>query len=396
MGDFSIDFCNCIFTKQNAKKSTKDYAVLNENILSKKDCEEILGVRIDEMNREYDCGRYQKSLKTNLMAGGSGETLYRYILDEFASGRIQEYDALGTLLVNKDRIPMRTKSGDIRIMRYSTDKIFIDDIGVANDSELLRKMCAAQEAESLARALRWESVRWINYEDIPARFVSSLSADDIEAFLDDNLYHGTEILRAFIADGYVSDELIEDYELQYLIEYRMTDADEAEYEFPNEPVADRKRLNRDIQERAKNPSRIVKVKEERTVDKVNYNGKLTGLDHKEIRNRTMSRYTPANSRRDCFCQICKKVRNQMYIEVNNLESEPKCYWPEMRVSLCLNCSKWFVSFRNSGEYPKFIESVRNADCSGNRPIELKISNRTITFTQKHLAVIQEILKSQRS
>ena len=81
------------------------------------------------------------------------------------------------------------------------------------------------------------------------------------------------------------------------------------------------------------------------------------------------------------------------MEVNNLQSKPKFYWPEMRLALCLECSKKFETLHSSTiGSQKFERAILAANGSIPSPVKVPIGNDTITFTQTHLVQIQMILK----
>lgn len=95
----------------------------------------------------------------------------------------------------------------------------------------------------------------------------------------------------------------------------------------------------------------------------------------------------------CFCQMCRRLKEKRYIEVNNLELNPKYYWAEMRIALCLECSKRFKDDRsNSSFYSRFLDAVKAANPFSNEPVTIDCLNDQITFTQTHLAEIQQIFR----
>ena len=89
------------------------------------------------------------------------------------------------------------------------------------------------------------------------------------------------------------------------------------------------------------------VKVERTVQKgQNKNGTMFDLGINDARDGAMRIYTPEGAHNRCFCQMCRKVKPYRLIEVNNIEIRPKYYFPQLRISLCLECSKRFEYLRN--------------------------------------------------
>ena len=82
------------------------------------------------------------------------------------------------------------------------------------------------------------------------------------------------------------------------------------------------------------------------------------------------------------------------IEVNNIELLPNYYFPQMRIALCLDCSKNFEYLRaNSNIRNAFIDSILQTSVGDQGTVSIPLGNEhTITFTAKHLAEIQEIIR----
>ena len=217
-----------------------------------------------------------------------------------------------------------------------------------------------------------------------------LSAYDIDDFMDDYLEHGPEILEKCIDQHLISDELMEKYHLNGLQKQEyIIDMDE----FPNEPIHNLKNLqdiinNSPIQ-------KIVKEERTRTVDCVQQeNGTVELFDKTYARKNILRRYTPVG-KNYCICQMCLKGKPDYLIEVNNIQRKPKYYWPAMRLSLCLECSKKFESLRSDPFWnAKFEQAILSANTSTPDPVKVPIGNVTITFTQTHLEQIKTILKKK--
>ena len=137
----------------------------------------------------------------------------------------------------------------------------------------------------------------------------------------------------------------------------------------------------------------------RTVDYIdlgNGNKELLNTENSQSRISIIQRYTPTG-KNYCFCQMCLRGKPANLIEVNNLESAPSYYWRPMRIALCLDCSKIFEDLRRSKYYhDRFLQSLLKTDCMGSAPVKVPIGNKTITFTQTHLAEIQAILEKIHS
>lgn len=134
---------------------------------------------------------------------------------------------------------------------------------------------------------------------------------------------------------------------------------------------------------------------ERTVHKgQDQNGNLFELQSRDIRDGVLSIYSSSEKHGVCFCQMCGRRKSRNLIEVNNLQRMPKVYFPQMRVALCLECSKIFEALRNNDKVRNtYLDVIKNIKIGTEGKIEIPIGiDETITFTAKHLAEIQEILK----
>lgn len=92
--------------------------------------------------------------------------------------------------------------------------------------------------------------------------------------------------------------------------------------------------------------------------------------------------------------MCLKNKPYRLIEVNNVELQPKFYFPQLRIALCLECSKRFEDLRNNQMLrEQFLEAIKEADIQDyDGTADVRIGDAVIKFTGKHLAEIQEILK----
>ena len=94
--------------------------------------------------------------------------------------------------------------------------------------------------------------------------------------------------------------------------------------------------------------------------------------------------------------MCRCVKPYNLIEVNNLELEPKYYFRQMRIALCLECSKRFEFLRNNRDIREgFLKRSCNAAVQNQGTVDIPLgSEETVRFTGKHLAEIQEILRNK--
>lgn len=97
--------------------------------------------------------------------------------------------------------------------------------------------------------------------------------------------------------------------------------------------------------------------------------------------------------------FAKKLIHYDLMEVNNILAEPKYFFPQTRIALCLECSKRFEAIRllyaqksKHGDNP-FVAKLKHAQIGSAGYIDIPIGKETIRFTATHLAEIQEILRT---
>ena len=376
-----------IFVKRDAKVSNKSYWVLNETILSKAICEKMLGVNINEMNDEWERNRYRGTLQ-KILRGSDIQIIYHYLLSEFASGVLQKNECLGILLELKELIPLKNELGEIK-----DTELFLSNQPVGYFAvEMLQRITVHEECAQFAEYIKCRNLSDIYYEDVD--YYEQLTADDIEALQDDYFVHSEEILRGFYRDEYLSDELLSQYDLKYLGMGKSTEY-LSQYEFPEKPVRDRAQLIQHIRFLFKNPVQIFSAKVERSILKGRRsNGVTFDLSGNDARNNTLQIYTPEGAKKIAFCQMCRTPKPYMLMEVNNLELLPKYYFHQMRVALCLECSKRFEALREKNSIREgYLKAICNADTSDEGKVQIPVGHEdTLTFTATHLAEVQEIIK----
>lgn len=378
-----------IFVKRDAKISDKSYWVLNETLLPKAMCEKMLGVNINEINAEWERSRYNERLN-RIVHGSDVVKIYQHLITEFRTGALQRNDSFATLYAVSETIPLKNELGEI-----VDTNLFLCDLPTGYfQVHMIQRLIIHKECEEFAKYMRYRDLRWIHYEDID--YYEELTADDVEAILDQSGYfaNAEEILRGFYKNGLLSDDLIREYGLEYLSIAHPLDDGES-YAFPNEPVGDISQLSSHIKKQWAFPLEIISVDEVRSIRKVmNRDGSTSNLDYNYAREGTLKTYTPFGAYRICFCQMCLKSRPYYLIEVNNIELLPKYYFPQMRIALCLECSKNFEYLRaNSNIRNAFIDSILQTSVGDQGTVSIPLGNEhTITFTAKHLAEIQEIIR----
>lgn len=379
-----------IFVKPNSSRSGDNYYVLNEKLLSKSNCEAIFSANINEMSVEWEHNRYNAKLKEMINSGNDIASIYTYIISEYRSGRLAKNDSFDLLRAN--HIPLKNALGQITM-----NQLFICEQQEYFTTKLLMGITVHVECIRLAMDLCYHSLRDIHYDDF--NYDEELTQDDVEELLDDPDHYFVnyeELLRNFYRDGLLSDELLQKYNLEYL-SYGSYDTTFYSFEFPAEQVENRTALADHIRKLWKTPVKIITVEEMRSVQKIKtYDGKLYPYDRTYSRNIMLNTYSPDRRNDLCFCQMCRTPKSKGYIEVNNIESSPEYFFSQLRIALCLECSKRFEALRrNDSIRNAFIESIIDYDIYNESTVDISIgSNDTITFTAKHLAEIQEILKQK--
>lgn len=382
-----------LFVKKHCAKSEHNYYILNENFLSKPDCEKIFGENINEMNAEWERSRYNDGLR-DLIHGSDVEEIYEYLLREFLMGTFYKYRSQEILVGMREVIPLKNQLGEIT----DTALFVCEEVTGYFQSRIVLEMSVHDECKRFAEYLKCPSLSSIHYQDISS--TADLTEDDIDDFRTDYFLNGEEILRNFYRDGRLSDALVEEYGLEYIA--MQSSQDDEFLQFPEEPVKNWPMLRTHILNQMRNPRRIVKVKVERTVHKYkDATGNLFGIDDRDVRNQTLRIYTPEGIYGRCFCQMCRKVKPYDFMEVNNILYEPEFYFHQTRVALCLECSKRFEAIRFSnaqrrkqGTEDPFVGALKQVAIGNGGTVDIPIGkDEHIRFTATHLAEIQEILRA---
>lgn len=376
-----------IFVKRDIFVSGSDYYVLNEKLISKSACEKMFDININEMNAEWERSRYNEKLQA-IISGSDIGVIYRYLISEYKSGALEKNMSIGVLFALREEIPLKNQLDEI----VDTDLFLCDQPEGYFPVRMIQQITVHEECAGFAQFIKCDNLSGIHYENIDYR--ETLTADDVETLMDEYFVNSEEILRGFYRDGYLSDELLNNYELDYLAIGRNIEYGEV-YDFPENPAGDRALLRAHVNKQWENPVKIVSVKVETTVKKGQKNdGDTFDLGINDAREGALKIYTPEGKHGLCFCQMCRNVKWYKFIEVNNIELQSGYYFPQMRISLCLECSKRFESLRsNSAIRNDYIVAIKNAVILNQGKVDIAVGKEeTITFTAKHLAEIQEILK----
>lgn len=378
-----------IFVMPKANQSTSSYSILAESMLAKASCEKIFLINISEMNDAWARGRYNDKLRI-LIREGDNETVYQKVLQEYKNGGIDKNESLGILLEFGNNLPLKNQLGEV-----VCSELFICNQPVGYFAvDMLRRITVHPECIELAREIRKRELSSIHYNDLD--YDDQLTADDLEALMDSYFLYSDEILRSLYRNGQISDELISEYNLDYLTFGNANDYQFPAYSFPECAVNDISKLKSHILKLWRNPIRIVPVEVTRTIQKgQRSNGETFELGINDAREGALATYAPEGVHGMCYCQICQKVKPYRLMEVNNIEIKPKYYFPQLRVALCLECSKKFEFLRGNkairDHYMEQISSMQIEAYQGT--VEIQIDHETtMTFTAKHFVEIQEILK----
>lgn len=381
-----------IFVKPSSTRSEDNYYVLNEKLLPKSKCEKIYSANINEMSIEYEHSRYNAMLKEIINSGKDITSIYKYIIAEYKAGRLTKNDSFGLLRAN--HVPLKNALGQITMNKLFTCE---QEKQGYFTTKLLMEITVHEECRSLAMDLCYQPLNEIHYDDL--RYYEELTQDEVEELLDDPDHYFInyeELLRNFYRAGLLSDALLQEYNLEYL-SYGGYDTASYSFEFPSEQAGNRVFLAKHIRKLWKAPAKIITVEEMKKVQKIKtHDNQIKPYDRKYSRESMLNRYAPEERSDLCFCQMCLVAKNKNYIEVNNIENTPEYFFSELRITLCLECSKKFEALRHNDSIRKaFIERILDYDIYDESTVKISIgSGDTITFTAKHLAEIQEILKQK--
>lgn len=377
-----------IYVKRNETRSGTDHYILNEHYMPKSLCEKIYSDNINEWSHEIERVKYNDRLETLLCEEDDISAIYRFLLSEYRSGRLLKNGSFKIL--SSYNVPLKNQCNEI-----TCKPLFVCDLSNYFTTEMILGISVHDECLGLAKDIGIESLSCIHYEDI--QYHKELTADDIEELIDEpNHYflNYEELLRGFYRDGLLSEALLQEYELDYL-SYGGYDATDYTYDFPSEQVENRTALASHIKKLCKTPVRIITVEEMCKVQKIKtYDDRVYPYDRSYSRNIILNTYSPEGSRDLCFCQMCLKPKPKVYIEVNSIDILPEFFFSQLRLSLCLECSKRFEALRRNEPIRKaFIRCIKEYVITDEGTVEIPIGNfDSITFTAKHLAEIQEIFR----
>ena len=384
------------FYSELRRISTDKYYIVDTGMMDRKVFQDIFDGELKEMNaaqeREFYCDRICKYLIEH-----ESDEIYSFILNELKSCNSENLRLCMPTIRHrcKGMIPLKNRNGVI-----ACQKMFADVRGgTFFHGSMLKSIVVDPECTALATLLERPLFSAINYRDLP-NDPWELSRNDILDIGNGNIEDKEDILLLAVKNGRVSEELAIEFGLTTGLMSDVAD----EFEFPTEPLKNFLGLKEHVRELFKNLVRIESRQVLRAVDFcVPPNGKAFELSSKESRQSALRRYSPYGRTDVCFCQMCQKVKRVGFIEVNCIERKPRFYFPELRLTLCLECSKKFELFRSNKEFCNaFIDkllclSAQNDD--DNVLLRMPIRGNevfSLLFTRTHMAEIQEILKGKLS
>lgn len=191
-----------------------------------------------------------------------------------------------------------------------------------------------------------------------------------------------------IGQGVISDELVEEFGLEY---YRgrnvSTEPVASPEDFPSQKVGSYSFVMGQVNRKMQYPNIYQPVE-------------VTIWQPNEAIYPEAYLYNQYSSRMDdnaCFCQMCGKRFNRNYVQKVSIVPEPSYAWDEMYLSLCLHCASDYRSMRRNNR----IMAQLKADISTTNPegwgvIEIDIPDvqKTIKFTGAHFAKVKAILDAE--
>lgn len=382
------------FFSEERRVSTEKYYIVDTELLDRKAYEDIFGEELKEMNDAQEREFYCDYVCKYLFYHERGDR-YAFVMKELKGTNSENLQLCMPTIRHrcKDMIPLKNLNGEIL-----SRKMFVGDRGSFQiHGQMLKSIVIDPECTLLAGLLECPPVSVVNYRDLPSN-PWEMTREDVLDIKNGGVSDKEDIFLLAVKNGRISEDLAIEFGLTTGLTSDVGDA----FEFPTEPLKNLHGLREHIQEFLNNPIRIVSKQVMRAIDFcVSPNGKEFELSSREARQSALRRYAPYGRTDVCFCQMCQKVKRIGFVEVNCIERKPKFYFPELRLTLCLECSKKFEFLRNNKDFCndliarlKLLYAPNNADnvlfvmkMPGNERFEL-------LFTRTHLAEIQEILKKR--
>lgn len=376
-----ISYSNEIYT-HNSQVSQDGYYILDENVMPYKMFTSIFDSwgKISVLNDETLLLRYQNKLKDLIECNRTNREKAILLLSEFNNNRDMFTRCITTLKGMMNKIPMEMEDGSIKVGNK-----FINADNLYFAGNLLKSLIVNSKYRELAGELECRNIRSLHFDDIDIE-IEDITDDDIEDLqteqIDNCFRNYSEIITNLVSEGLISDEQIIKYELGFAsVGYKSTTNYE---EFPEQFVKNISKLKEHISHQWLNsPNPYIEKKITKWEPKYNiYKKEYTADMYKSTMNEGM-----------CFCQMCKRIVPERYIERNSLEKTPKFAWGQMHLSLCLNCSKDYIIIRNNGTvWKNFISDIMSVNPMSCGLYQIPLGNKEVYFTATHIAEVQEIIR----
>ena len=359
------------------------YQIIDKTTMSPEVVSQILtplGKQIPELTQQVLDNAYQDNLIEFLKGTATDGMKVDFLLKEYERNSTSFSRCRYTLKGMIDQIPLLMEDGSYqydtkyRKMRYHQYQ-----------GDILTQMIVDDSCDRLAEFLNIGFIEDIHYYDLENTDLDEISDEDMADF--EKLNHYEEIIKGLIYDGYLSSEQIQEYGLDFAEDSYASDDDLYDEDFPGKAIKDYSRLKVYIhnQWEHKNP-----------YEARQYKKWIPHIDSGELKEYVVNMYQSQYNTGRCFCQMCGNMMPARYIEVNEIEKKPVYAWPQMRLSLCLTCSKDYILLRNNDHIWKvFVQNILEADPQSDATIDIQIGeDKSVSFTATHLAEIQEILKKE--
>ena len=378
-----IQYADNLYTAKD-RISNDEYWILNEEIMPVTLADKILDKygRVNALTQEVFDSKYLKNLEELIQGNNDDRDVAIYLLQEYEDNHRALIKCRNTLRGLRNQIPMKMEDGS-----YKRGYKFLNSTGQVFAGKLMQSLIVDRRFANLAGFLEFGDILKIHYDEMDN--ITYLEDEDIEDLhcgqydVDGGFENFYEIIRNVVSQGLVSDEQIEEYNLNFGMPIEKdTDPDEP---FPTQRVKNAGKLKSHIQKLWKKPNpyvekRYIQWLPSHALEKSNY---------------TTAMYKSHSSEDKSFCQMCKKKYNNKYIERNNIEKLPAYAWSQMYLNLCLTCSKDYIELRNNNAlWGQFIAGIMNTNPMNADCFDIRIGDSTITFTATHLAEVQEILKQE--
>ena len=371
--------------------SDENYSILDKSLMSVDSYYKIYGKTADDLVVLTQEAKYEEEFEKikQLIYDKSkpiNEIAEKILVEYENPSKKKFFEYIGPQMRDiKDDIPLVTEDGDATI-----GSRFINASGTPFCGKLVKHLCIDKRYYDFAcNYLKInKDILSISIDDIEMCDLPELIKDDVEDLKEFKRYR--ELIRYFYEEGLIPDNLIAECEDLYFLrktdDYDGTENGVGLYlPFPIRPVEDIAKLSASLSNqfntRPNKYQLVAKIFEEDENNSVETGRKNYLLD------------MYANGTNQSFCQICKKAYPNEFTECHRLELRPKYAWNETNVNLCYSCTTKFDNFKKKPEFNKFIEDILAIDDYDEGAIDIPFEyDKSISFTAKHLAEIQIILR----